>query len=190
VVAPNRIEEGIPEALNAEFTAADPLSLQRYRDWALLNQLRWWGSNIDYQWSRWVLGHDASQLWQRLGQRWPVLTGQTPWLILASLMLVTLLVSLPLLWPGRQSPQRRIWSPLLKRGQRIGCVPAPGEAMAAWCERLAQQRPELAHPLRRSAWLYRRWRHAPLDRRQQRRCWRQLQRRLAQVCHRWDRPER
>ena len=190
VVAPDRLEEGIPEALNAEFTAADPLSLLRYRDWALLNQLRWWGSNIDYQWSRWVLGHDASQLWQRLGQRWPVLTGQTPWLILASLMLVTLLVSLPLLWPGRQPPQRRIWSPLLKRGQRIGCVPAPGEAMAAWCERLAQLRPGLAHPLRRSAWLYRRWRYAPLDRRQQRRCWRQLQRRLAQVCRRWDRPER
>lgn len=187
VVAPERIEGGITQALNEEFTAADPLALQRYRNWALLNQLRWWGSNIDYQWSRWVLGHDASQLWQQLGQHWPVLAGQIPWLILASLMLVTLLVSLPLLWPGRQPPQQRIWSPLLKRGRKIGCSPAPGESLALWCEHLAQLRPELVHPLRQSAWLYRRWRYAPLNARQRQRYWRQLQRRLNQVCRRWDR---
>lgn len=187
VVAPERIEGGITQALNEEFTAADPLALQRYRNWALLNQLRWWGSNIDYQWSRWVLGHDASQLWQQLGQRWPVLAGQIPWLILASLMLVTLLVSLPLLWPGRQPPQQRIWSPLLKRGRKIGCSPTPGESLALWCEHLAQQRPELVHPLRQSAWLYRRWRYAPLNVRQRQRYWRQLRRRLNQVCRRWDR---
>ncbi|MEL3923508.1 DUF3488 and transglutaminase-like domain-containing protein [Aeromonas enteropelogenes] len=187
VVAPERIEGGITQALNEEFTAADPLALQRYRNWALLNQLRWWGSNIDYQWSRWVLGHDASHLWQQLGQRWPVLAGQIPWLILASLMLVTLLVSLPLLWPGRQPPQQRIWSPLLKRGRKIGCSPAPGESLALWCEHLAQLRPELAHPLRQSAWLYRRWRYASINVRQSQRCWRQLQRRLNQVCRRWDR---
>ncbi|MFM5439615.1 transglutaminaseTgpA domain-containing protein [Aeromonas enteropelogenes] len=187
VVAPERIEGGITQALNEAFTAADPLALQRYRNWALLNQLRWWGSNIDYQWSRWVLGHDASQLWQQLGQHWPVLAGQIPWLILASLMLVTLLVSLPLLWPGRQPPQQRIWSPLLKRGRKIGCSPAPGESLALWCEHLAQLRPELVHPLRQSAWLYRRWRYAPLNARQRQRYWRQLQRRLNQVCRRWDR---
>ncbi|WP_439836759.1 transglutaminaseTgpA domain-containing protein [Aeromonas enteropelogenes] len=187
VVAPERIEGGITQALNEEFTAADPLALQRYRNWALLNQLRWWGSNIDYQWSRWVLGHDASQLWQQLGQRWPALAGQIPWLILASLMLVTLLVSLPLLWPGRQPPQQRIWSPLLKRGRKIGCSPTPGESLALWCEHLAQQRPELVHPLQQSAWLYRRWRYAPLNARQRQRYWRQLRRRLNQVCRRWDR---
>ncbi|GAB5992997.1 transglutaminase family protein [Aeromonas enteropelogenes] len=187
VVAPERIEGGITQALNEEFTAADPLALQRYRNWALLNQLRWWGSNIDYQWSRWVLGHDASHLWQQLGQRWPVLAGQIPWLILASLMLVTLLVSLPLLWPGRQPPQQRIWSPLLKRGRKTGSSPAPGESLALWCEHLAQLRPELAHSLRQSAWLYRRWRYASINVRQRQRCWRQLQRRLNQVCRRWDR---
>lgn len=187
VVAPERIEGGITQALNEEFTAADPLALQRYRNWALLNQLRWWGSNIDYQWSRWVLGHDASLLWQQLGQRWPALAGQIPWLILASLMLVTLLVSLPLLWPGRQPPQQRIWSPLLKRGRKTGNSPAPGESLALWCEHLAQLRPELAHPLRQSAWIYRRWRYAPLNVRQRQRSWRQLRRRLNQVCRRWDR---
>ncbi|WP_042010700.1 transglutaminase TgpA family protein [Aeromonas fluvialis] len=185
-VAPERIEGGVREALSDEFTAADPLALQRYRNWALLNQLRWWSNNIDYQWSRWVLGHDAGQLWQQLGLRWPALAGHTPWLILASLMLVALLVSLPLLLPARLPPARRIWQPLLKRGKRSGYPPEPAESMGAWCERLARLRPDLAHPLLKAAWLYRRWRYAPLSERQQRRCWRQLRWRVRQLAQRWD----
>jgi len=185
-VAPERIAGGVTQALRDEFTAADPFALQRYRQWALLNQLRWWGNNLDYQWSRWVLGHDASQLWQQIGQRWPTLAGQTPWLVLASLMLVALLVSLPLLLPARLPPAQRIWLPLLKRGRRSGCPPNPAESMAAWCERLARLRPDLAHPLLQSAWLYRRWRYAPLNERQQGRCWRQLRQRIRQLVQRWD----
>ncbi|MFM5569333.1 DUF3488 and DUF4129 domain-containing transglutaminase family protein [Aeromonas veronii] len=187
-VAPERIEGGVREALSDEFTAADPLALQRYRNWALLNQLRWWGNNIDYQWSRWVIGYDAGQLWQQIGLRWPALAGHTPWLILASLMLVALLVSLPLLLPARLPPERRIWQPLLKRGKRSGYPPQPAESMGAWCERLARLRPDLAHPLLKSAWLYRRWRYALLNDRQQGRCWRQLQRRIRQLAQRWDQP--
>ena len=47
-------------------------------------------------------------------------------------------------------------------------------------------RPDLAHPLLKSAWLYRLWRYAPLSDRQQRRCWRQLRRRIRQLVRRWD----
>ncbi len=115
-VAPDRIEGNMAQALGEQFAAADPLSLQRYRSWALLNQLRWWGNNLDYQWSRWVLGHDASQLWQQVALRWPSLAGQIPWLILLSLLLVALMVSLPLLWPAREPATLRIWQPLLRRG--------------------------------------------------------------------------
>ncbi|WP_429066257.1 transglutaminase-like domain-containing protein [Aeromonas veronii] len=185
-VAPERIEGGVREALSDEFTAADPLALQRYRNWALLNQLRWWGNNIDYQWSRRVIGYDAGQIWQQIGLRWPALAGHTPWLILASLMLVALLVSLPLLLPARLPPERRIWQPLLKRGKRSGYPPQPAESMGAWCERLARLRPDLAHPLLKSAWLYRLWRYAPLSDRQQGRSWRQLRRRIRQLVRRWD----
>lgn len=187
-VAPERIEGGMREALSDEFTAADPLALQRYRNWALLNQLRWWGNNIDYQWSRWVIGYDAGQLWQQISLRWPALAGHTPWLILASLMLVALLVSLPLLLPAHLPPEQRIWQPLLKRGKRSGYPPEPAESMGAWCERLARLRPDLAHPLLKSAWLYRRWRYAPLNDRQQGRYWRQLQRRVRQLAQCWDQP--
>lgn len=185
-VAPERIEGGVTRVLSDEFTAADPLALQRYRNWALLNQLRWWGNNIDYQWSRWVIGHDAGQLWQQIGLRWPALAGHTPWLILTSLMLVALLVSLPLLLPARLPPERRIWQPLLKRGKRCGWPPLPAESMGQWCERLARLRPDLAHPLLQAAWLYRRWRYAPLSARRRQRSWHQLQLRIRQLALRWD----
>ena len=186
-VAPERIEGNMAQALGEQFAAADPLSLQRYRSWALLNQLRWWGNNLDYQWSRWVLGHDASQLWQQVALRWPSLAGQTPWLILLSLLLVALMVSLPLLWPAREPATLRIWQPLLRRGNAAGCTVQAGETLGQWCERLATLRPALSRPLLQAAWLYRRWRYGPLTAHQQKRCQRQLKRRVRQICQSWDR---
>lgn len=186
-VAPERIEGNMAQALGEQFAAADPLSLQRYRSWALLNQLRWWGNNLDYQWSRWVLGHDASQLWQQVALRWPSLAGQTPWLILLSLLLIALMVSLPLLWPAREPSPLRIWQPLLRRGTAAGCTVQAGETLGQWCERLATLRPALSRPLLQAAWLYRRWRYGPLTAHQQRRCLRQLKRRVRQICQSWDR---
>ncbi|MEM0549045.1 MULTISPECIES: DUF3488 and DUF4129 domain-containing transglutaminase family protein [Aeromonas] len=186
-VAPDRIEGNMAQALGEQFAAADPLSLQRYRSWALLNQLRWWGNNLDYQWSRWVLGHDASQLWQQVALRWPSLAGQIPWLILLSLLLVALMVSLPLLWPAREPATLRIWQPLLRRGTAAGCTVQAGETLGQWCERLATLRPALSRPLLQAAWLYRRWRYGPLTAHQQKRCQRQLTRRVHQICQSWDR---
>ena len=173
-------------ALSDEFTAADPLSLQRYRNWALLNQLRWWGANLDYQWTRRVLNYDAALLWQQVGARWPVLASHTAWLILACLLGVATLVGTLLLWPGRAPPQQRLWRPLRRRAARQGWQPAEGESLASWCARLGSLVPLLARPLARCAWLYRRWRYAPLSPRQRQRVWQQLQRRLRQTCRAWD----
>lgn len=185
-VAPQRIEGGMTAALSDEFTAADPLSLQRYRNWALLNQLRWWGANLDYQWTRRVLNYDAALLWQQVGARWPVLASHTAWLILACLLAMATLVGTLLLWPGRAPPQQRLWRPLRRRAARLGWQPAEGESLASWCARLGSLVPLLARPLERCAWLYRRWRYAPLSPRQRQRVWQQLQRRLRQTCRAWD----
>lgn len=185
-VAPQRIEGGMPAALGGEFAAADPLSLQRYRNWALLNQLRWWGANLDYQWTRWVLNYDAASLWQQLGQRWPVLTGHTHWLILAAVLGVASLVGGLLIWRGPTPLPLRLWQPLRRRAARHGWQPLAGESLASWCERLAGLRPSLARPLQQGAWLYRRWRYAPLSAAQRHRTFRQLRRRLRQICRRWD----
>ena len=185
-VAPQRIEGGMPAALGGEFAAADPLSLQRYRNWVLLNQLRWWGANLDYQWTRWVLNYDAASLWQQLGQRWPALSGHTHWLILATLMGVASLVGGLLLWRGPTPARLRLWQPLRRRAARHGWQPQAGESLASWCERLADLRPSLARPLRQGAWLYRRWRYAPLSPIQRQRTLRQLRLRLRQICRHWD----
>ena len=118
----------MPAALGGEFAAADPLSLQRYRNWALLNQLRWWGANLDYQWTRWVLNYDAASLWQQLGQRWPVLAGHTHWLILAALLGVASLVGGLLIWRGPAPLPLRLWQPLRRRAglssPRSACLSA------------------------------------------------------------------
>src|SRR5690606_30074425 len=135
-VAPQRVEGGMTAALSEEFTAADPLSLQRYRQWALLNQLRWWGANLDYQWTRRVLNYDAARLWQQVGLRWPALASHTPWLILTCLLGVATLIGTLLLWPGRALPHLRVWQPLLRRAARQGWQPHAGESLASWCERL------------------------------------------------------
>ncbi|MGE6180327.1 transglutaminase TgpA family protein [Aeromonas salmonicida] len=185
-VAPQRVEGGMTAALSEEFTAADPLSLQRYRQWALLNQLRWWGANLDYQWTRRVLNYDAARLWQQVGLRWPALASHTPWLILTCLLGVATLIGTLLLWPGRALPHLKVWKPLLRRAARQGWQPHAGESLASWCERLITLDPELAQPLQRCAWLYRRWRYAPLSEQRQQQTLRQLQRRLRQTCQLWD----
>lgn len=185
-VSPARIEEGVTVALEDEFAAADRLSLARYREWALLNQLRWWGTNIDYQWTRLVLNYDAASLWQQVGQWWPALAGYSAWLILGVLLVVASVVGAVLLWPARQPQQLRLWRPLLRRAARRGWRPHDGESLACWCERMARIRPQLRRPLLRCAWLYRRWRYAPLSPQQQRRVLAQLKRRLRATCRRWS----
>ncbi|WP_421142448.1 hypothetical protein, partial [Aeromonas dhakensis] len=48
------------------------------------------------------------------------------------------------------------------------------------------RRSVMSMPLRQGAWLYRRWRYAPLSPTQRQRTLRQLRRRLRQICRRWD----
>ncbi|MBQ1784537.1 MAG: DUF3488 domain-containing transglutaminase family protein [Gammaproteobacteria bacterium] len=185
-VSPARIEEGVTVALDEEFAAADRLALSRYREWALLNQLRWWGTNIDYQWTRLVLNYDAASLWQQVGQWWPTLAGYSAWLILGVLLVVATVVGGLLLWPSPQPTQVKLWRPLLRLAKRRGWRPREGESLASWCERLAVIRPQLRRPLQRCAWLYRRWRYAPLSPQQQRRVLAQFKRRLRVTCRRWS----
>ncbi|MBX9912507.1 MAG: DUF3488 and transglutaminase-like domain-containing protein [Pseudomonadaceae bacterium] len=70
-VAPERIEQGLEQALSAEgsFLAGSPLSLQRYRNIELLNNVRLAWENLNYGWQRWVLGYQGTQQLEFL-QRW------------------------------------------------------------------------------------------------------------------------
>ncbi|OHC31690.1 MAG: transglutaminase [Pseudomonadales bacterium RIFCSPLOWO2_12_59_9] len=70
-VAPERIEQGLEQAVSAEqsFLADSPLSLLRYRNIGWLNTVRQGWDNLNYGWQRWVLGYQGEQQLQLL-QRW------------------------------------------------------------------------------------------------------------------------
>ncbi|MDP3847901.1 MAG: DUF3488 and transglutaminase-like domain-containing protein [Pseudomonas sp.] len=70
-VAPERIEQGLEQALSAEqsFLADSPLSLLRYRNIGWLNTVRQGWDNLNYGWQRWVLGYQTEQQLRFL-QRW------------------------------------------------------------------------------------------------------------------------
>jgi len=108
-VAPQRVLDGVEQALGQEdaFLADSPLSLLRFRDSAMLNQLRWMIANMDYYWTVWVLGFDA----QRQTAFWRDLFGELEWL--GKLVLLMLAVISPalvlLLWRRERFSQSRIW---------------------------------------------------------------------------------
>ncbi|MCG6200875.1 transglutaminaseTgpA domain-containing protein [Psychromonas antarctica] len=89
-VAPERVELGLQQSLSDsnEFLADEYLSLQRWRNVELLNQLRTKLAQVDYLWATWVINYDNhKQL--RLLQSW---FGELQWLNLlyAGLMMLCL----------------------------------------------------------------------------------------------------
>ena len=63
VVSPDRINFGLREAMLAEgsFLADSPFTLARFTNIAFFNSLRLLLADIDYNWSRWVLGFDRQK---------------------------------------------------------------------------------------------------------------------------------
>ncbi|MCW2292915.1 transglutaminase-like putative cysteine protease [Pseudomonas sp. BIGb0408] len=70
-VAPERIEQGLEQALAGEqsFLADSPFSPLRYRNLTWLNELRLAWDDLNYGWQRWVLGYQGAQQFELL-QRW------------------------------------------------------------------------------------------------------------------------
>ncbi|UQY34909.1 DUF3488 and transglutaminase-like domain-containing protein [Pseudomonas fulva] len=70
-VAPERIEQGLEQALAGEqsFLADSPFSPLRYRNLTWLNELRLGWDDLNYGWQRWVLGYQGAQQFELL-QRW------------------------------------------------------------------------------------------------------------------------
>ncbi|MGS2719972.1 transglutaminase family protein [Paraglaciecola aestuariivivens] len=78
LVAPDRIEFGLQQAMLAEgsFLADSPFALARLSQFSWLNDIRLFLADLDYNWSRWVLGFNQQkqrQLFQSiLGQLTPM----------------------------------------------------------------------------------------------------------------------
>ena len=142
-VAPERIEQGLEQALDEEqsFLADAPLNLLRYRNVTWLNDLRLDWERINYGWQRWVLGYQAEQQW-RLLKEW---FGVVDWRALGGLLLMALAVPLALLtlwllapWRRRADPLSRLYARFEALLARHGLRRASGEGPRDFAERAAQ----------------------------------------------------
>lgn len=152
-VAPERIEQGLEQALSGEqsFLADSPLSPLRYRQVAWLNQLRLGWDDLNHGWQRWVLGYQGAQQLQLL-QRWFGRMDEQL-LVLALVGGGGLLLGLLALFLFK--PWRRERDPLLRQFRRFerllarhGLPRQAAEGPRAYAERAARQLPTQAEAIR------------------------------------------
>ncbi len=148
-VAPERIEQGLEQALGEEegFLDDQPFSPLRYRELAWLNQLRMSWENLNYGWQRWVLGYQGEQQLKLL-QNW---FGSLDWQRLAlglvgtgGLLLGLLALWLLKPWQQRADPQRQVFRKFERLLARHEVRREPGEGARAFASRAARQLPDQA----------------------------------------------
>ncbi|PPE72408.1 DUF3488 domain-containing protein [Solimonas fluminis] len=160
-VAPNRIELGLSEAMQA--SGELPGFLQRGGwNWIRDNLTAQWDW-MNTQWNRWVLAYGPEvqmDLMRRIGiQDWRsmviVLT------VTASLILGIIgLLLLRQFTPARnQEVAVRLWAQLQRRLLRAGIAQRPAEGAGSFAERVALETPELGSAVRRAAGIYQQLRY-------------------------------
>ncbi|MCY1427124.1 Protein-glutamine gamma-glutamyltransferase [compost metagenome] len=160
-VAPERIEQGLEQALPAEdaFRAGTALSPIRYRHVAWLNSLRLSWDSLNYAWQRKVLGYQGeAQLELLKGWLGQVNATRVALILVAALALLLGSLALLLL-----KPWKREHDPLLRLYQRFerllahhGLRRERGEGPLAFAERAAAALPAQAREInafaQRFAW--------------------------------------
>ena len=152
-VAPERIEQGLEQALSDEqsFLADSPLSPLRYRQVAWLNQLRLSWDDLNHGWQRWVLGYQGAQQLQLL-QRWfGRMDGQLLGLALVGgggLLLGLLALFLFKPWRRERDPLLRQFRRFERLLARHGVPRQAAEGPRAYAERAARQLPAQAEAIR------------------------------------------
>lgn len=152
-VAPERIEQGLEQALSGEqsFLADSPLSPLRYRQVAWLNQLRLGWDDLNHAWQRRVLGYQGAQQLQLL-QRW---FGRMDGQLLGTALVGGGGLLLGLLALFLFKPWRRERDPLLRQFRRFehllarhGVPRQAAEGPRAYAERAVRQLPAQAAAIR------------------------------------------
>lgn len=146
-VSPERIEQGLEEAMRGEgsFLEDSLMSGARYRDIGWVNRARLGWDEVNYQWQLRVLGYE-SQRQMEFFQRW---LGTAQWRKVGMVALaIAALIMLPLaLWtlrpPKRSSdPRRRAWARLNQRLSKLGLNAHAGEGPRDWQARLIKRLPQ------------------------------------------------
>ena len=146
-VAPERIEQGIQQAIMDEGTFLEdaPLASARYRTIGWVNNIRLAWDDVNYQWQMKVLGYESERQLDFF-KRW---LGTTDWqriglYALAAVLLVMLPVAIWILRPQRirRDPRQKAWKKLNDRLARIGLQADTGEGPRAWQARLSGALPK------------------------------------------------
>lgn len=148
-VAPQRIEQGLEQALAADeaFLDDSPMSALRYRNVAWLNGLRMSWDSLNYGWQRWVLGYQGQQQLQVLG-RW--FSGFDAPVFVGGVVLILTVLALWLFkpWQRESDSQLRLFNAFERLLARHGLHRLPGEGAEAFCRRAVAQFPQQADAIR------------------------------------------
>lgn len=142
VVAPQRIELGLEEALAADevFLPDSPFSALRYRNVPWINAMRLSWDNLNYGWQRWVLGYQGQQQVQVLS-RW--FAGFDGLVFVGGVAVVIGLLALWLFkpWQRESDPQLRLFKAFERLLARQGLLRREAEGAHAFSWRAARQLP-------------------------------------------------
>ena len=184
-VAPERIEQGLEQALAGEgsFLEDSPFSPLRYRNLGWLNQLRQSWDNLNYSWQRWVLGYQSSQQVELI-QRWfSGLQAERIGVALVgggALLLGLLALWLFKPWHSRTDLQQRLFNNFERVLARHAVPRAAGEGPRHYAQRAARQLPKQAALINDfiAAWEAQRYAGRPTDNAQLKHALRRLRRAL------------
>ncbi|MCE2596016.1 DUF3488 and transglutaminase-like domain-containing protein [Motilimonas cestriensis] len=139
-VAPDRVERGLESALPDEFLAGD-LSLMKFRNNALVNQLYLTMAKFDYVWAVWVLNYDNQKQFDLIN-RWfgdVDFFGQI-WLFVGFFISIIVLMILWSLKPWQRpilAREDKLFLMLHQIFQKQGLERLPGETVTDFCHRMA-----------------------------------------------------
>lgn len=184
-VAPERIEQGLEQALPAEdgFRAGTALSPLRYRHVEWLNTLRLSWDSLNYAWQRQVLGYQGEAQLALLKDWFGQVDARRLGLLLvgiAALLLAALALLLLKPWQREHDPLLRLYRSFERLLARHGLHREAGEGPLAFAERAALALPEQAGEIRAFArrFAQQRYADASADPGALRRALRQLRRKL------------
>ena len=142
MVAPDRVTMGLDELMRDQgFLAQDPLSLARYRQIPLLNDLRLLLADLDYQWTVWILNYNSSAQ-QDLLKRWLAdgLGGRIALMVGGSLLAILIACGIGWLYRPRQrrDPLLQLYQQACQRLARSGWPRQVNETPLQYVARLAR----------------------------------------------------
>lgn len=158
-VAPERIEQGLEQALSGEqsFLADSPLSPLRYRQVAWLSELRQSWESLNDGWQRWVLGYQGAQQLQLLQGWFGRMDAQLLGLALVgggALLLSLLALYLFKPWRRQTDPLRRQFQHFEQLLSRHGLPRETGEGPRDYAARAARRLPAQAFAIQAFAQNY------------------------------------